>query len=142
MNYSVYRVWNGMFVPSLRLSQFRQPIRSECIHRNDRILFRQDEYSRPIRCGYCRNMSQEQGFAQTFGDVRSELSEERCLGSRILRSTSFPVQAQGSPTGSIRDKDGTHLISQSQWLEDVSITFANMEVILGLVPEYPNRQTI
>jgi len=87
-------------------------------------------------------MSQEQGFAQTFGDVRSEPGEERCLGSRKLKSPSFPVQAQCSPTGSIRDKDGTHLISQSQWLKDVSIALAAMEFMLCLFAEHPNRQTI
>jgi hypothetical protein len=87
-------------------------------------------------------MSQEQGFAQTFCDVRCEPGEERCLGSCKLKSTSFPVQAQCSPTVSIRDKDGTHLISQSQWLEDVSIALATMEFMLCLFAEHPNRQTI
>jgi len=85
---------------------------------------------------------QEQGFAQPFGDVWGQPGEEGRLGRSIRRSSSFPVQTQGSPTGSIGDKRGAHLISQGQWRQDLPVALAAAQLALGLFAEHSNRQVI
>src|SRR5258706_12845532 len=114
----------SMLVSLIRSSKPRQPVLSGEIRGHHGKISRQEQHSWPIRRGCVGRVLQEQGFAQPFGNVRGKLGEEACLGRSIRWSSSFSVQTQRSPTGSIGDKRGAHLIVHGQWRQDIPVALA------------------